>query len=119
LPALPTIALANRAAQRRNGATRKDDMATIKVYDPTAASSVRGSALAPRLTDLRGTVAGILDNRKANAGVLMTAVVEELKRHHGVRDVVLRTKPVAGPASPETVRVLKEQADFVLVGSAD
>ena len=94
-------------------------MATIKVYDPTAASSVRGGALAPRLPDLRGRVVGVLDNGKANAGVLMTAIADELKAHYGVRDVVVRTKPVAGPASPETVKVFKEQADFVLVGSAD
>jgi hypothetical protein len=93
-------------------------MATIKVYDPTAQSSVRGATLAPRLADLGGRVAGILDNGKANAGVLMAAVVDGL-RSRGVGDVVVRTKPVAGPASPETVCILKEQTDFVLVGSAD
>jgi len=94
-------------------------MARIKVYDPTAQSSARGATLATRLPDLRGRVVGVLDNGKANAGVLMTAIAEELKSSHGVRDVVVRTKPVAGPASPETVHVLKEQADFVMVGSAD
>lgn len=94
-------------------------MATIKVYDPTAASSVGGSALSPRLPNLRGRVVGVLDNGKANAGVLMTAIAEELRARHGVRDVILRTKPVAGPASAETVTALTEQADFVLVGSAD
>jgi hypothetical protein len=94
-------------------------MPRIKVYDPTAPSSVRGAALAPRPADLRGRVVGVLDNGKANAGVLMTALAEELRARHGVKDVVVRTKPVAGPASPETVRVLKEQTDFVLVGSAD
>jgi hypothetical protein len=93
-------------------------MPTIRVYDPTAQSSARGATLAPRLPDLAGRVAGILDNGKANAGVLMAAVVDGLKGR-GVRDVVVRTKPVAGPASPETVRILKEQTDFVLVGSAD
>lgn len=94
-------------------------MPRIKVYDPTAASSVRGSALAPRLPDLNGRVAGILDNGKANAGTLMKAIVQQLREGHGVRDAVLRTKPVAGPATPETVQALKQQADFVLVGSAD
>jgi hypothetical protein len=94
-------------------------MPTIRVYDPTAQSSVRGATLATRLPDLRGRVVGVLDNGKANAGVLMTAIADELKARHGVRDVVVRTKPVAGPASPETVRVLKEQTDFVLIGSAD
>ena len=94
-------------------------MPTIRVYDPTAQSSVRGATLATRLPDLRGRVVGVLDNGKANAGVLMTAIAEELKTLHGVRDIVVRTKPVAGPASPETVRVLKELTDFVLIGSAD
>lgn len=94
-------------------------MATTKVYEPTAASRVRGSTLAPRLPELSGRVAGILDNGKANAAVLMKAIVQQMREEHGVRDVLVRTKPVAGPASAETVRVLKEQADFVLVGSAD
>ena len=94
-------------------------MARIKVYDPTAPSSVRGAALAPRRPELRDSVVGVLDNGKANAGVLMLAIAEQLKERHGVKDVIVRTKPVAGPASPETVRILKEQADLVLVGSAD
>ena len=94
-------------------------MPTVRVYDPTAQSSVRGATPAARLPELRCRVVGVLDNGKANAGVLMTAIAEELKTRHGVRDVVVRSKPVAGPASPETVRVLKEQTDFVMVGSAD
>ena len=94
-------------------------MATIKVYDPTAPSSVKGAQLAPRLPGLRGRVVGVLDNGKANAGVLMTAIAEELRTRHGIKDVIVRTKPVAGPASPETVKILKEQTDFVLIGSAD
>lgn len=94
-------------------------MATIKVYDPTAASSVAGSALTERLPQLRGKVAGVLENGKANAAVLMVAIAEELKQRHGVRDIIVRNKPVAGPASAETIRIFKEQVDFVLVGSAD
>lgn len=94
-------------------------MATIRVYDPTAPSSPREGRLAPRLASLRGTVAGILDNGKANAGTLMTAVVEELRARHGVRDVLVRKKPVAGPASPQVIADLKAACDFVLVGSAD
>lgn len=94
-------------------------MATVRVYDPTAPSSVKAGQLAPRPAGLHGTVAGILDNGKANAGLLMGAIVEELKAKHGVRDVIVRTKPVAGPASPVVVAELKEKCDFVLIGSAD
>lgn len=94
-------------------------MAMIKVYDPTAASSAQSASLAARLPGMRGKVVGVLDNGKANAGVLMLAIADRLKQQYGVKDVVVRTKPVAGPASSETVKILKEQTDFVLVGSAD
>ncbi len=94
-------------------------MATIRVYDPTAPSSVRQIHRAPRPSSLHGAVAGILDNGKANAGVLMTAIADELRRQYGVRDVIVRKKPVNGPASPQVIADFKAGCDFVLVGSAD
>jgi len=90
----------------------------LTVYDPTALPRVVGAQLAPRLTALRGARAGILDNGKANAGLLMSAIVERLRLTHGVADVVKREKPVAGPPSPAVVADLS-RCDFVLVGSAD
>jgi len=90
----------------------------ITLYDPTAEPRKATVKLARRLTSLAGTRAGILDNGKANAGTLMLAVVERLKERHGVRDVVKRDKPVAGPPAPEIVADLAT-CDFVLVGSAD
>ena len=90
----------------------------IRLYDPTAEPRIIPTPLATRLQSLGGTRAGILDNGKANAGTLMLAVVERLKERHGVRDVVKRDKPVAGPPAPEIVADLAT-CDFVLVGSAD
>jgi hypothetical protein len=94
-------------------------MATVRVYDPTAPSAVTAGRLAPRPAALQEAVAGILDNGKANAGLLMGAIVDDLKARHGVRDVLVRTKPVAGPAAPQVIADLKANCDFVLVGSAD
>jgi hypothetical protein len=90
----------------------------VTLYDPTAEPRSTAVTLAPRLTSLQGRRAGILDNGKANAGTLMLAVAEELRRDHGVADVLLREKPVAGPPSEAVVRDLST-CDFVLVGSAD
>ncbi len=90
----------------------------VTVYDPTAEPRALGATLAPRLGALRGRRAGILDNGKQNAGVLMSAIVERLRADHGVAEVVRREKPVAGPPSPEAVADLS-RCDFVLVGSAD
>jgi hypothetical protein len=90
----------------------------IVLYDPTAEPRTVATPLAPRLATLSGTRAGILDNGKANAGILMLAVVERLKERYGVGEVVKRNKPVAGPPAPEIVEALSA-CDFVLVGSAD
>ena len=93
-----------------------DKMVTL--YDPTAEPRKITAGLAPRLPDLRGKRAGILDNSKANAGTLMLEVVELLKKSHGVVDVVKRDKQIAGAPSDAILADLK-RCDFVLVGSAD
>jgi hypothetical protein len=93
------------------------DARMLTVYDPTAEPRAQAVELAPRLASLAGRRAGILDNGKHNAGLLMSAVVERL-RPHGVTEVVIRQKPVAGPPSPEVVADLS-RCDFILVGSAD
>lgn len=90
----------------------------ITVYDPTAEPKVSGVRLAARLPSLHGTRVGILDNRKANAGRLMLAVVDHLRERYGLAEVVHRDKPIAGPPAPDIVRDLSS-CDFVLVGSAD
>jgi hypothetical protein len=88
------------------------------LYDPTAEPRVLQTGRAPRLASLEGKRAGILDNRKANAGTLMLAVVERLKERYGVREVIKREKGIAGAPSPDILAALTT-CDFVLVGSAD
>jgi hypothetical protein len=90
----------------------------ILVYDPTAEPRATGVTLAPRLTTFRGKRAGILDNGKANAGLLMTAVAERLRDAYGVAEIIVREKPVSGPPSPEALEDLA-RCDFALVGSSD
>ncbi len=92
---------------------------TITVYDPTAQPRASGASLATRPEDLRGKTIGILDNGKANAGLLMGTVAELLQQRLGVGGVIVRRKPVAGPASPQVIADLKKEAAAVLVGSAD
>ncbi len=91
----------------------------MTVYDPTAQPRQSGAALAERTKDLRGKTIGVLDNGKANAGLLMTTVAGLLKDRYGAAGVIVRKKPVAGPASPQVIKELKEQCAAVLVGSAD
>jgi hypothetical protein len=90
----------------------------VLLYDPTAEPRTVAAGLAPRLASLEGKRAGILDNRKANAGTLMLAVTQRLQERYGVGEIVKREKPVAGPPSPAILADLTT-CDFVLVGSAD
>ena len=91
---------------------------TIRLYDPTAEPRVVEARLAPRLGSLAGKRVGILDNGKANAGVLMLAVAKVLQERHGAGEIVKRNKPVAGPPAPEILEALSH-CDLALVGSAD
>ena len=90
----------------------------MRLYDPTAEPRRIDARLAPRLTSLAGTRAGILDNGKANAGTLMLAVTKILQERYGVGEVVKRNKPVAGPPAPQILADLST-CDFALVGSSD
>ena len=91
---------------------------TIRLYDPTAEPRVIEARLAARLSTLAGKRIGILDNGKANAGVLMLAVAKVLQERFGAGEIVKRNKPVAGPPVPEALEALS-QCDLALVGSAD
>jgi len=91
---------------------------SIRLYDPTAEPRAIDAKLAPRLADLSGKRIGILDNGKANAGVLMLAVAKVLQERYGAAEIVKRNKPVAGPPTPETLEALSH-CDLALVGSAD
>ena len=93
-------------------------MKKVTLYDPTAEPRKLGVTLAARPGTLRGLRAGIMDNGKHNAGLLMSAVIQRLQATHGVGEVVLRQKPVAGPPSPEALEDLA-RCDFALVGSSD
>lgn len=94
-------------------------MSSMRIYDPTAPSSRQQARPAPRPGSLSGLRVGILDNSKANAGLLMGAIAEELKARHGARDVIVRRKPVNGPASAAILKDFQAGADVVLAGSAD
>ncbi|HZI80138.1 MAG TPA: hypothetical protein VFD69_11535 [Vicinamibacterales bacterium] len=91
---------------------------TIRLYDPTAEPRAIEAKLAPRLADLSGKRIGILDNGKANAGILMLAVAKVLQERYGASEIVKRNKPVAGPPAPEILEALSH-CDLALVGSSD
>lgn len=93
--------------------------ATIEILSPLAHVAVREAAAAPRPATLDGLRPGILENRKANARLLMQTMVERLGERHELGELTIGSKPVAGPPSDSTVDALRNGADFILIGSCD
>src|SRR5262245_33824371 len=117
---------ARRASQRtpvdplHGGVTKKSGPdEVIRVLSPTGHVRIVEVTAALRpgaLADLRP---GILENRKANARLLMESMIEGLRERVPLGPLTVGSKPVAGPPSQATVELLKKSCDFVVVGSSD
>ena len=92
---------------------------TIEILNPQAHVAVHEATAAPRPTSLDGLRPGILENRKANARLLMETMVERLGERFDLGDLVVGSKPVGGPPSDSTIDALRNDADFLLIGSCD
>lgn len=92
-----------------------------KLLDPTGdADQAADSTLAPRLHSLRGLTAGLLDNTKPNAAVLLSEVAAELKRRHDLRTSVLFAKGYFGtPVEQSQIQQILHNCDFVVAGIGD
>ncbi len=92
---------------------------TITVFDPRGHERVVVQETAPRPTALEGLRPGVLENRKANARLLLESMVDNLRANADIGATTTGSKPVAGPASRATMAALVEGCDFVVVGSSD
>ena len=92
---------------------------TVRVFDPTGHVRVTEVEAAPRPAGLDGLRPGILENRKANARLLMESMVDVLRERANLGALTVGSKPVAGPPSTATAKELAENCDFILIGSSD
>lgn len=92
---------------------------TVTVYDPRGHARVVAVEAAPRPSALDGLHPGVLENRKANARLLLESMVEGLRAFAPLGATTTGGKPVSGPASRATMATLVEGCDFVVVGSSD
>lgn len=93
-------------------------MGFIEVLTPVAEARARELPLARRHPDLRGKTIGFLNNRKANAGLLLEKVEELLEAHFGEFAVVKGEKNAAMPA-PDAVMTKLSLCDAVIVAVGD
>jgi len=93
-------------------------MAFIEVLNPTADARARELPLARRHPDLRGKTIGFLNNRKANAGLLLQKVEELLRARCGDFSVIKGEKN-ASMAAPEAVMAKLSVCDAAVVAIGD
>ncbi|MGE0824995.1 MAG: hypothetical protein AB7G75_35055 [Candidatus Binatia bacterium] len=93
-------------------------MAFIEVLNPIADSRAKELPLARRQGDLRGKTIGFLNNRKANAGLLLEKIEELLRQRCGEFSVVKGEKNAAMPA-PDSVMAKLSLCDAAIVAIGD
>ena len=93
-------------------------MAFIEVLNPVAESRARDLPLARRDANLRGKSIGFLNNRKANAGLLLEKVEELLRARCGDFSIIKGEKN-ASMAAPEAVMTKLSLCDAAIVAIGD
>lgn len=92
-----------------------------QMLDPTGDTEHgTDTSLAPRLRSLAGLRAGLVENTKPNASVLLSEIANELKRRHGLRTSVVYSKSYFGtPVEESLIQRILSSCDFVVAGVGD
>ncbi|MDA8047505.1 MAG: hypothetical protein M0Z30_20100 [Actinomycetota bacterium] len=91
----------------------------MRIHRPDGPIAQPVHRLAPSRRVMAGARIGVLDNRKPNAGLLMSAVASHLADRAGSAEPLVLTKNAARPAPAEVIDQLQREVDLVLTGSAD
>ena len=92
----------------------------LLLVDPTTRPIFAETTGAARLRDLSNKRVGLIDDSKTNAKELLEEIASILRKRFGVATVKYHRKPSASkPATPELVRELAEECDYVVVGVGD
>lgn len=93
-------------------------MTGLRILNPVPPSLVTERPLADRPSSLAGLRLGVLDNRKANAGDLLTAVADGIVARHPDIELVVERK-LASAAAPTEVLDRLRTCHAVVLAIAD
>jgi len=97
-----------------------DSVPKLVLISPVNEATVAESALAPRLSSLRGKRVGLLDNSKSKADNMLDTVAAILNARYSFTNISHHRKPSASkPAAPEAIEELATTCDLVIVGVGD
>ena len=92
------------------------DFQLVPPVDPRVTAQRR---MADRPSGLGGVRVGLLDNRKANANVLLTSLGRGLEEHYQAGSTAMFEKPVFSRPSPEDLLSELERFDVVVTALGD
>ena len=93
---------------------------TLVVLDPKVSPERADPSRAPRLSSLKGTTAGLLDNGKPNSDVLLRRLGEMLVTRYGVAKVhMVRKSDSSTVAEADVLADLIRHSHFVVAGVGD
>ena len=96
------------------------DPGMIQIPDPRAEDVPEELGLSPTLSDLRGKVVGLLENRKYHADSFLGELQDVLIQDYGAEKVVYATKfSFSSPCAGETLEALTAECDAIIHGIAD
>lgn len=84
--------------------------------DPSATAGASVIAAAPRPTNLKGLVVGLLDNTKEQADIILETMADALRERYGVARVVMRRKIHHSKTAPDSL--IDEMAQEVQIAIA-
>jgi len=91
----------------------------VSFVDPTGYPHIVDRQLSNRLKNIRGTVAGLLDNSNDTSRSFFTSLADILQKEYGVSKVILKSKFDHSKAAPtEMFQEVVQEADFLVAGVA-
>jgi hypothetical protein len=92
----------------------------MKLFDPTSTPVARDVRLAPRPAELRGLRIGLVENTKIGSVPILQELAARLRDRYGMRVALMTTKRSPSHEIDELqIKMLRQQADFVVSGIGD
>lgn len=89
----------------------------VTYLDPTGHINADERSMSPRINDVRGTVAALLDNGNDTSNFFFQELSRVLQEECGVSGVILQTKFTSTkPADQELLESMSQEADFMVAG---
>ena len=97
----------------------EQSVSRVSYLDPTGHIHSETRQLTPRVGNIKGTVAGLMDNGNDTSRFFFLSLAESLEKDHGVSKVILKTKPASSKAATnEMLDEMAKETDFVVAGVA-